>query len=125
IPTSWQRKKLGIENDSSSQACGMRRFVGQKSYPADQSAGGCERYQTTLPAYVSRKRAAQELDMSTETFDEYVRKGVLPAPKRRGKLTRWKWAEIADAIEGGNLSVVQSSGDDYDRGVDRAKAAHG
>jgi hypothetical protein len=55
---------------------------------------------------------------------KYVRKGILPAPKRRGKLTRWKWAEIAVAIDGGNLSVVQSSEDEYDRGVERAKAAH-
>jgi predicted DNA-binding transcriptional regulator AlpA len=78
-----------------------------------------------IPAYVTRHRAALELDMSPDTFDEYVRKGVLPAPKRRGKLTRWKWAEIANAIDGGNLSIVQSFGDPYDRGVDRAKAAHG
>lgn len=54
--------------------------------------------------------------MSPDTFDEYVRKSILPAPKRRGKLTRWKWAEIAEAIDGGNLSVVQSLGDPYDRG---------
>jgi predicted DNA-binding transcriptional regulator AlpA len=77
-----------------------------------------------IPAFVTRKRAALELDMSPDTFDEYVRKGVLPQPKRRGKLTRWKWAEIADALDGGNLSVVQSTADEYDRGVDRAKAAH-
>ena len=77
-----------------------------------------------LPAYVSRQRAASaSFDMSTDTFDDYVRKGVLPPPKQRGKLTRWKWAEIA-ALEGGNLSVIQSTGDEYDRGVDRAKAAH-
>jgi predicted DNA-binding transcriptional regulator AlpA len=77
-----------------------------------------------IPAFISRKRAAAELDMSPDTFDEYVRKGVLPPPKRRGKLTRWKWAEIAEALEGGNLSIVQSADDEYDRGVDRAKAAH-
>ena len=77
-----------------------------------------------IPAYVTRKRAAQELDMSPDTFDEYVRKGVLPAPKRRGTLTRWKWEEIATAIDRGHLSVFQSEGNDYDRGVDRAKAAN-
>jgi predicted DNA-binding transcriptional regulator AlpA len=83
-----------------------------------------ERAPSAIPAYVSRQRAAHELDMSPDTFDDYVRKGVLPQPKRRGGLTRWKWAEINAALEGGNLSVVQSAGDDYDRGVDRAKAAH-
>jgi hypothetical protein len=80
--------------------------------------------QSAIPAYVSRKRAAHELDMSPDTFDEYVRRRILPPPKQRGKLTRWKWAEIADALDGGNLSVVRSTADDYDRGVDRAKAAN-
>lgn len=77
----------------------------------------------TIPAYVTRHRAALLLDMSADTFDEYVRKGILPAPKRRGKLTRWKWTEIANAIDGGNLSVVQSGVDEYGRGVNRAKAS--
>jgi hypothetical protein len=83
-----------------------------------------EKASSAIPAYVSRHRAALELDMSTDTFDEYVHKGILPGPKKRGKLTRWKWAEITHAIDGGNLSVVQSSGDPYDQGVDRAKAAN-
>jgi predicted DNA-binding transcriptional regulator AlpA len=77
-----------------------------------------------IPAYISRKRAARQLDMSTDTFDNYVRKGVLPPPKRRGKLTRWKWSEISAVLNGGNLSVIQSAEDPYDRGVERAKAAH-
>ena len=78
-----------------------------------------------IPAYISRKRAARQLDMSPDTFDNYVRnKGPLPPPKRRGKLTRWKWTEIAEVLDGGNISVVQSPGDPYDRGVERAKAAH-
>jgi len=79
-----------------------------------------------IPAYISRKRAARQLDMSPDSFDSYVRQGILPPPKRRGKLTRWKWAEIRDVLDGGNISVVQSPPEDpYDRGVERAKAAHG
>jgi predicted DNA-binding transcriptional regulator AlpA len=78
-----------------------------------------------IPAYISRKRAAHQLDMSPDTFDNYVRKGILPPPKRRGKLMRWKWAEISNVLDGGNLSVVQSSVDPYDLGVERAKAANG
>lgn len=77
-----------------------------------------------IPAYLTRKRAALELDMSTDTFDDYVRKGILPEPKRRGSLARWKWKEIVDTLDGGNLSVVQSADDPYDRGVQRAKAHH-
>jgi hypothetical protein len=78
-----------------------------------------------IPTYVSRQRAARELDMSPDTFDEYVRKRILPGPKRRGKLTRWKWAEIVDALDRGNLAIVRSTEDPYDRGVERAKAANG
>jgi hypothetical protein len=44
-----------------------------------------------VPEYVTRQRAAAELCMSDDTFEKYVREGVLPSPKRRGKLTRWKW----------------------------------
>jgi predicted DNA-binding transcriptional regulator AlpA len=75
-----------------------------------------------IPAYISRKRAARQLDMSRDTFDNYVRKGVLPPPKRRGKLTRWKWSEISAVLDDGNFSVIQSAEDPYDRGVERAKA---
>ena len=75
-----------------------------------------------IPAYISRKRAARQLDMSRDTFVNYVRKGVLPPPKRRGKLTRWKWSEISAVLDDGNFSVIQSAEDPYDRGVERAKA---
>ena len=61
---------------------------------------------------------------SPDTFDSHVAKGILPAPKRRGKLTRWKWSEIVSALEGGNASVVQLVADEYERGVDLAKASH-
>jgi hypothetical protein len=36
-----------------------------------------------VPEYVTRRRAAAELCMSDDTFDKYVREGVLPSPKRR------------------------------------------
>jgi len=36
--------------------------------------------------------------MSPDTFDEYVRKGVLPEPKRLSDIERWKWSEIALAM---------------------------
>lgn len=77
-----------------------------------------------VPAYVNRQRAAQELCMSPETFDSYVRKGVLPPAKKRGGLARWKWKEIEAALDGGEFSVVQSQSDPYDLGVERAKATH-
>jgi hypothetical protein len=63
--------------------------------------------------------------MSVDTFDSYVSRGVLPGPKRRGKLTRWKWAEIDNVLEGGDLSVVKSPEDEYLCGYRRAKAVNG
>ena len=57
-----------------------------------------------VPAYVCRQTAARELDMSDDTFDKYVREGILPQPKRRGELKRWKWSEIVAALDGGSIS---------------------
>ena len=47
--------------------------------------------------------------MSDDTFDKYVREGILPSPKRRGKLTRWKWSEIVAVLDGGATAVVAMS----------------
>ena len=60
-----------------------------------------------VPEYVTRQRAAAELCMSDDTFDRYVREGVLPSPKRRGKLMRWKWSEIVSVLDGGAASSLQ------------------
>ena len=77
-----------------------------------------------VPEYVTRQRAAAELCMSDDTFDKYVREGILPSPKRRGKLTRWKWLEIVSVLDGGAASVVTIAQDAFEQGADRAKEAH-
>ena len=77
-----------------------------------------------VPEYVTRQRAAAELCMSDDTFDRYVREGVLPSPKRRGKLMRWKWSEIVSVLDGEAASVVAMARDDFEQGADRAKEAH-
>ena len=74
-----------------------------------------------VPEYVTRQRAAAELCMSDDTFDKYVREGVLPSPKRRGKLTRWKWAEIIASMDGGSVAVIEVEQDAFQRGIARAK----
>jgi hypothetical protein len=70
--------------------------------------------------------------MSDDTFDKYVREGVLPCPKRRGKLKRWKWSEIVAAIDGGPASIGTTVQDEEGRlhiprlkGVERREAARG
>ena len=77
-----------------------------------------------VPEYVTRQRAAAELCMSDDTFDKYVREGVLPSPKRRGGLMRWKWSEIVSLFDGGATSVVTMARDAFDQGAAREKEAN-
>ena len=77
-----------------------------------------------VPEYVTRQRAATELCMSDDTFDKYVREGILPSPKRRGKLTRWKWSEIVAVLDGGATAVVAIARDAFEQGAESAKEAH-
>ena len=77
-----------------------------------------------VPAYVCRQTACRELDMSDDTFDKYVREGVLPQPKRRGRLKRWKWSEIVAALDGGSIAVIEVEPDAFERGIASAKEAN-
>ena len=85
---------------------------------------GAQEMRDSVPKYVTRQRAAAELCMSDETFDKYVREGILPSTKRRGKLTRWKWSEIVAVLDGGAASVVTVPQDAFEQGADRAKEAN-
>ena len=76
-----------------------------------------------VPAYVCKQTACRELDMSDDTFDKYVREGILPQPKRRGKLTRWKWSEIVAVLDGGSIAAIELEQDAFERGIARAKEA--
>lgn len=76
-----------------------------------------------VPEYVTRQRAAAELCMCDDTFDKYVKVGVLPSPKRRGGLTRWKWSEIEAAIDRGPAFATKITQDAFEEGIDRVKKA--
>ena len=77
-----------------------------------------------VPAYVCRQTACRELDMSDDTFDKYVREGILPQPKRRAGLVRWKWSEIVTALDGGSIAVIEVEPDAFERGIARVKEAN-
>jgi hypothetical protein len=62
--------------------------------------------------------------MSDDTFDRYVREGILPQPKRRAGLVRWKWSEIVTALDGGGIAVIEVEPDAFERGIARAKDAN-
>jgi predicted DNA-binding transcriptional regulator AlpA len=76
------------------------------------------------PDYVCRQTACRMLDMSDDTFDKYVREGVLPQPRRRGKLARWKWSEIVAALDGGSVAIIEVHEDEFEKGIKRAKEAY-
>ena len=77
-----------------------------------------------VPEYVTRQRAAAELCMSDDTFDKYVREGVLPSPSVVGSSSRWKWSEIVAVLDGGAASVVTIERDAFEQGADSAKEAN-
>jgi hypothetical protein len=74
-----------------------------------------------MPEYVGKQTASWALEMSDDTFDKYVREGVLPGPKRRGSLVRWKWAEIVATLDGGGITAIEVVEDEFERGITRAK----
>jgi hypothetical protein len=56
------------------------------------------------PAYVSRNVGAAELCISPETWDEWVKTGILPPPRylgTTGKNPRWKWSEVEARLDRG------------------------
>jgi predicted DNA-binding transcriptional regulator AlpA len=49
--------------------------------------------------YVSAETLSQLLDCSKTTVHRYVRRGILPRPKRIGELVRWRWIDVERSIE--------------------------
>ena len=52
------------------------------------------------PEYVSVETLAYLLDCSVETIESHVRTGILPAPRRLGRLARWRFADVEAALDG-------------------------
>lgn len=56
------------------------------------------RFSPTIPKFaVSRAEAALLLDISAGTFDDWVRRGIMPNGIKIGVLRRWDVAEILNA----------------------------
>lgn len=51
------------------------------------------------PAFPSKATLAAELDISETTVDDWVKRGLLPKPIRRGGAVRWCWAEVAASLK--------------------------
>lgn len=55
------------------------------------------------PAFVSRETGARELDISPDTWDAMVSRGLLPEPVRVGinsTTKRWRWMDVEQAVCG-------------------------
>ena len=51
--------------------------------------------ETLRPVFVTRKTAAKLMEMSVETFDDWVRQGFVPrAHVQRGQIYRWHWPSL-------------------------------
>lgn len=71
--------------------------------------------------YVSAATLAARLDCSTTTVHGYVRRGILPKPRRIGELVRWKWTEVTqriESLEAGDDSHADAN-DPYLEGLER------
>lgn len=51
------------------------------------------------PAYLSKASLAVALDIAESTVDDFVQRGILPAPvKLSTGCVRWSWQEVETAI---------------------------
>jgi hypothetical protein len=60
------------------------------------------------PAFVSRELGAAELAVSPETWDRWVREGILPppAPGFPASTPRWRWADIDLRLAGKSTELA-------------------
>jgi hypothetical protein len=67
------------------------------------------------PAYVDRETGAAELRISPETWDQWVKAGILPGPAPGFPIStpRWRWADVDGKLAG----RVDSSQDAFLKGA--------
>jgi predicted DNA-binding transcriptional regulator AlpA len=66
-----------------------------------------------VPAYVSKKKLAEQLDVAESTVDELVRREVLPQPYHLSSgCVRWSWQQVDLAIRSLRGSPEVSDPDD-------------
>ena len=69
--------------------------------------------------FVSRATAAARLEISTDTFDQWVKDKFLPAPTIcRGSIRRWHWPTVEGRLAG--LPDTDETADEYLAGVQLA-----
>jgi hypothetical protein len=56
------------------------------------------------PDYVSRETLAYRLEIAAGAVDQYVTRGVLPAPIKIGEALRWRWSDVEMRLAGASSS---------------------
>jgi predicted DNA-binding transcriptional regulator AlpA len=73
------------------------------------------------PAYLSKKKLAEQLDVAESTVDELVRREVLPRPYHLSNgCVRWSWQEVDCAIKSLRDSTDVTDHDPYLAGAKNA-----
>lgn len=52
------------------------------------------------PDYCRKETLAKRLDLAVGAIDQYVKRGLLPRPKKIGDALLWKWAEVDAMMTG-------------------------
>lgn len=73
------------------------------------------------PDYMTRETLARRLDLKPGAVDQYVKRGILPPPRKVGEALLWSWVEVDNFIRTGK--AVEVVDDPYERGINAAKAS--
>jgi hypothetical protein len=71
------------------------------------------------PAYVSRETGAAELQISADTWDQWVKEGRLPSPCDGfpNGAPRWRWEDVDRKLSGRVEAAGTANVTDYLKGV--------
>lgn len=81
------------------------------------------------PDFLSKERLACRLDLTVGAVEQYVKRGLLPAPVKIGDALRWDWAEVCSKIRATEIQPTgHANTDPYDvgaRGAGKASSTCG
>lgn len=77
------------------------------------------------PDFVPRETLAYRLDIAPGAVDQYVKRGLLPAPILIGEALRWRWADVEARYTHARVTdhAAGSTIDPYTEGVLHAAQA--
>lgn len=61
-----------------------------------------------VPAWVDKARLCFETCLGDTTVDDWVKRGLLPAPVKRGHKLMWEWSEVSAYLRNGGPAAQDS-----------------